>query len=40
VNVAQLVRFDDVDLFILALAKVGIDHDRAVVAGMDQVRVV
>ncbi len=37
VDVAQAVRLDDVELLVLALAEVRVDHDRAVVAGVDQV---
>ncbi len=40
VDVAQPVRVDDVDLLVLALAEVRVDDDRAVVARVDQVRVV
>ena len=40
VDVAQAVRFDDVDLLVLALAEMGVDDDRAVVARVDQRRVV
>ena len=38
VDVAQLVRLDDVDLLVLAFAEVRVDHDGAVVAGVNQVR--
>ena len=40
VNVAQPVRLDDVDLLVLALAEVGVDHDGAVVTRMNQARIV
>jgi len=39
-HVAQAVRFDDVQLLVLALAQVRVDDDRAVVTGVDQRRVV
>ena len=40
VDVAQAVRLDHVDLLVLALAEVRVDDHGAVVAGVDQVRVV
>jgi len=36
VDVAQAVRLDDVDLFVLAFAQMRIDDDGAIVAGVDQ----
>ena len=40
VDVPQPVRLDDVDLLVFALAEVRVDHDRAVVAGVDERRIV
>ena len=40
VDVPQPVRVDDVDLLVLALAEVRVDDDRAVVAGVNQRRIV
>ncbi len=40
VDVPEPVRLDDVDLLVLAFAEVRIDHDRTIVAGMDEPRVV
>ena len=38
VDVAQVVRLDDVDLLVLGFAEVGVDDDGAVVAGVNQLR--
>ena len=38
VDVAQPVRLDDRELLVLALAQVRVDHDRPVVARVDQIR--
>ncbi len=40
VHVPETVRLDDVQLFVFALAEMRIDHHGAVVAGVDQGRVV
>ena len=36
VDIAQPVGLDDVDLLVLSLAQVRVDHHRAIVAGVDQ----
>ncbi len=37
VDVAQAMGLDDVDLLVLGLTQVRVDHHRAVMAGVDQV---
>jgi len=39
-DIAQAVSRDDIDLFILAFTEMGVDDDGAVVASMDEIRVV
>ena len=39
-DIPQTVRLDHVDLFVLALAEVSVDHDGAVVAGVNQLGVI
>jgi hypothetical protein len=40
VDVAQAMRLDDVELLVLALAEVRVDHHSAVMAGVNQIRLV